>query len=65
MLELGPLDTLRGQDKVNLEKWVRKNYTDPPSKNKVHLNDEPTHGLLGVTQLTTNEPTSKPSFCLL
>jgi hypothetical protein len=65
MLELGPLDTLRGLDKVNLEKWVRKNYTDPRSKNKVHLNGEPTHGLLGVTQLTTDEPTSKSSFCLL
>ena len=39
MLELGPLDTLRGQDKVNLEQWVRKHYSDPRSKNKVKLND--------------------------
>ena len=39
MLELGALETLRGQDKVNLEQWVRKHYSDPHSKNKVHLND--------------------------
>jgi hypothetical protein len=39
MLQLGPLDTLRGQDKGNLELWVRKHYSDPRSKNKVQLND--------------------------
>jgi hypothetical protein len=35
ILELGTLETLRGQDKVNLEQWVRKHYSDPRSKNKV------------------------------
>ncbi len=39
MLELGALETLRGQDKVNFEQWVRKHYSDPLSKNKVQFND--------------------------
>ena len=60
MLELGPLDTLRGQDKVNLEQWVRKHYSDPRSKNKVHLNDMQQTSILEWCSLNT-QLLSKPS----
>ena len=60
MLQLGPLDTLRGQDKVNLEQWVRKHYSDPRSKNKVHLNDMQQTSILEWCSLNT-QLLSKPS----
>jgi hypothetical protein len=60
MLELGPLDTLRGQDKVNLEQWVRKHYSDPRSKNKVKLNDMKQTTILEWCSLNT-QLLSKPS----
>ena len=60
MLELGPLDTLRGQDKVNLEQWVRKHYSDPRCKNKVKLNDMQQTSILEWCSLNT-QLLSKPS----
>ena len=60
MLELGTLETLRGQDKVNLEQWVRKHYSDPRSKNKVHLNDMQQTSILEWCSLNT-QLLSKPS----
>jgi hypothetical protein len=60
MLELGPLDTLRGQDKVNLEQWVSKHYSDPRSKNKVKLNDMQQTSILEWCSLNIQH-LSKPS----
>ena len=60
MLELGALETLRGQDKVNLEQWVRKHYSDPRSKNKVQLNDMQQTSILQWCSLNT-QLLSKPS----
>ena len=60
MLEVGPLETLRGQDKVNLEQWVRKHYSDPRSKNKVQLNDMQQVSILEWCSLNT-QLLSKPS----
>ena len=53
MLESGALETLRGQDKVNLEQWVRKHYSDPRSKNKVQLNDMQQTSILEWCSLNT------------
>ena len=60
MLELGALETLRGQDKANLEQWARKHYSDPRSKNKVQLNDMHQTSILEWCSLNT-QLLSKPS----
>ena len=53
MLQLGPLETLRGQDKVNLEQWVAKHYSDPRSKSKGKLNDMQQTSILEWCSLNT------------
>ena len=52
--------TLWGQDKVNLEQWVRKHYSDPHSKNKEKLNEIHQTSILEWYSLNTQQ-LSKPS----